>query len=69
MAGKARRNFTDEFKAQAAALLENGGRPLAQMSQELGVEQSVSGLRAAGRLAARGRQPAITAARTGRVCA
>ena len=41
MAGKARRNFTEEFKAETVALLEGSGRPLAQMSRELGIEQSV----------------------------
>lgn len=41
MAGKARRNFTEEFKAETVALLESSGRPLSQMSRELGIEQSV----------------------------
>ena len=41
MAGKARRNFTEEFKAETVALLEGSGRPLSQMSRELGIEQSV----------------------------
>lgn len=41
MAGKARRNFTEEFKAETVALLEGSGRPLAQMPRELGIEQSV----------------------------
>ena len=41
MAGKARRNFTEEFKAETVALLEGSGRPLSQVSRELGIEQSV----------------------------
>ena len=41
MADKARRNFTEEFKAETVALLEGSGRPLSQMSRELGIEQSV----------------------------
>lgn len=41
MAGKIRRNFTDEFKAETVALLESSDRPLSQLSQELGIEQSV----------------------------
>ncbi len=49
MANKARRNFTEEFKAETVALLEASGRPLAQKSRELGIEQSV--LRAWGALA------------------
>jgi transposase len=41
MADKTRRNFTDEFKAETVALLESSDRPLSQLSQELGIEQSV----------------------------
>ena len=41
MATKMRRNFTDEFKAETVALLEGSGRPLSQVAQELGIEQSV----------------------------
>ena len=41
MATKMRRNFTDEFKAETVALLESSGRPLSQVAQELGIEQSV----------------------------
>jgi transposase len=41
MASKTRRNFTDEFKAETVALLEGSGRPLSQVAQELGIEQSV----------------------------
>lgn len=41
MADKARRAFTDEFKAETVRLLESSDRPLAQMSRELGIEQSV----------------------------
>jgi transposase len=41
MASKTRRNFTDEFKAETVALLESSDRPLSQVAQELGIEQSV----------------------------
>ena len=41
MSSKTRRNFTDEFKAETVALLESSDRPLSQLSQELGIEQSV----------------------------
>ena len=41
MASKTRRNFTEEFKAEAVALLESCGRPLSQVAGELGIEQSV----------------------------
>ncbi|HET6804193.1 MAG TPA: transposase [Frateuria sp.] len=41
MTSKTRRTFTDEFKAETIALLESSGRPLSQIAQELGIEQSV----------------------------
>ncbi|MDO9713942.1 IS3 family transposase [Paracraurococcus lichenis] len=41
MAGKTRRNFTDEFKAKTVAWLESSDLPLSQLSQELGIEQSI----------------------------
>jgi transposase len=41
MAGRTRRTLTDEFKAETVALLGSSGRPLPQMSRELGIEQSV----------------------------
>jgi transposase len=41
MTSKTRRNFTEEFKAETVALLESSGRPLSQVAQELGIEQSV----------------------------
>lgn len=41
MASKTRRTFTEEFKAETVALLESSGRSVSQLSQELGIEQSV----------------------------
>ena len=64
MASKTRRNFTDEFKAETVALLESSDRPLSQVAQELGIEQSV--LRAWRRkLRPSGAQPSRTAAPPG----
>jgi transposase len=40
MAGHTRQNFPDEFKAETVAQLESSNRPLSQLSQELGIEQS-----------------------------
>lgn len=36
-----RRSFTDEFKAEAVALLENSGRPLEPVARELGIQPSM----------------------------
>jgi transposase len=36
--GQARRQFTDEFKREAVALLASGGRPLTQVAGELGIK-------------------------------
>jgi transposase len=36
-----RRSFTDEFKAEAVALLESSSRPLEQVARELGVQPSM----------------------------
>jgi len=41
MTSKTRPNFTDEFKAEMVALLQNSGQPLSQLAQVLGIEQSV----------------------------
>ena len=38
---KTRREFTDEFKREAALLLRDSGRPLTQVASELGLEPSV----------------------------
>jgi transposase len=38
---KARRNFTDEFKREAVALLASSGRPLMQVAEELGIQSSM----------------------------
>jgi transposase len=38
--GIARRQFTDEFKWEAAGLLASSGRPLSQIAQELGIAAS-----------------------------
>ncbi len=36
-----RRNFTDEFKRAAVALVVSSGRPLIQIAEELGVQPSM----------------------------
>jgi transposase-like protein len=36
-----RRQFTDEFKREAVALLVSGGRPLTQIAGELGIAPSM----------------------------
>lgn len=36
-----RRSFTDEFKAEAVALLESSGRPLEPVARELGIQPSM----------------------------
>ena len=38
---KIRREFTDEFKREAAVLVRDSGRPLTQIAAELGLEPSV----------------------------
>ena len=38
---KVRRNFTDEFKREAVALLVSSGRPLMQIAEELGIQPSM----------------------------
>ena len=38
---KRRRNFTDEFKREAVALLASSGRPLMQIAEELGIQPSM----------------------------
>jgi transposase len=39
--GQGRRQFTDEFKREAAALLASSGRPLTQIAAELGIAPSM----------------------------
>jgi transposase len=39
--GKARREFTPEFKREAGALFETGGRPQMQIAAELGIQPSM----------------------------
>ena len=39
--GQERRQFTDEFKREAVALLASGGRPLLQIASELGISPSM----------------------------
>ncbi len=41
MMTKSRREFTDEFKREAVAQLEGGGRPLTQVAAELGIQPSM----------------------------
>jgi transposase len=38
--GQSRRQFTDEFKREAVALLASSGRPLTQIAGELGIAPS-----------------------------
>ena len=39
--GQGRRQFTDEFKREAVALLVSSGRPLIQIASELGISPSM----------------------------
>ena len=39
--GQGRRQFTDEFKREAVALLASSGRPLTQIAGELGIASSM----------------------------
>ena len=39
--GQGRRQFTDEFKREAVALLASSGRPLLQIANELGISPSM----------------------------
>jgi transposase len=39
--GQGRRQFTDEFKREAVALLTSSGRPLLQIASELGLSPSM----------------------------
>jgi transposase len=39
--GQGRRQFTDEFKREAVALLVSSGRPLLQIASELGISPSM----------------------------
>lgn len=39
--GQGRRQFTDEFKREAVALLASSGRPLMQIATELGIAPSM----------------------------
>jgi transposase len=39
--GQGRRQFTDEFKREAVALLAGSGRPLTQIAAELGIAPSM----------------------------
>jgi transposase len=38
---KRRREFAPEFKREAVAVLEGGGRPLTQVAAELGIQPSM----------------------------
>jgi len=38
---KTRREFTPEFKREAVALLESGGKPLTHVAAELGIQPSM----------------------------
>jgi transposase len=39
--GQGRRQFTDEFKREAVALLVSSGRPLSRIASELGISPSM----------------------------
>ena len=39
--GQGRRDFTDEFKREAVALLVSSGRPLSRIASELGISPSM----------------------------
>lgn len=39
--GRERRSFTREFKREAVRLAESGDRPVAQVANDLGIDQSV----------------------------
>ena len=39
--GQGRRQYTDEFKKEAVALLASSGRPLLQIANELGISPSM----------------------------
>jgi transposase len=41
MEGQGRRQFTDEFKQEAVALLASSSRPLLQIASELGISASI----------------------------
>jgi len=55
-----RRRFTDEFKRDAAALVIDTGRPIAQVARELGVYESSLGRWVAQLRADRGETDALT---------
>ena len=50
--GEGRRQFTEEFKREAIALLASSGRPLQQIASELGITPSMLRI---GATAAKGR--------------
>jgi len=41
--GRARRKFTDAFKAEAVELVINSGRPVAEIARELGINEGTLG--------------------------
>lgn len=41
MAEAKRRRYTDEFKSEAAQLVRDSGRPVAQVARELGISDNV----------------------------
>ena len=59
--GQGRRQFTDEFKREAVALLASSGRPLLQIASELGISPrccATGVIGAKGEM--RGRRPSIS---------
>ena len=57
---RSRRKFTDEFKRDAAALVLDTGRPIAQVARELGVYESSLGRWVAQLRADRGETEGLT---------
>ncbi len=62
-----RRKFTDEFKRDAAALVIDTGRPIAQVARELGVYESSLGRWVAQLRADRGESDDLTTAERARM--
>jgi transposase len=64
---QARRQFTDDFKREAVALLVSSGRPLTQIAGELGIAPSMlRNWRRGGRNSGPARARSVYAGRSGR---
>lgn len=64
---RSRRKFTDEFKRDAAALVVDTGRPIAQVARELGVYESSLGRWVAQLRTDRGETEGLTTAERARL--